>query len=27
VDLLEKASGGLLGVLVAVAASRYLARS
>lgn len=26
-DLLEKASGGLLGVLVAIAASRYLARS
>ena len=26
VDLLEKASGGLLGVLVAIAASRYLAR-
>jgi VanZ family protein len=27
VDLLEKASGGLLGVFVAVAASRYLVRS
>jgi hypothetical protein len=27
VDLVEKASGGLLGVLVAIAASRYLARS